>query len=572
MNFSKSRVLSTLLLCALAVAFSGVAEAQSCFTQVSGANMVRAEGLTEVVGGLRVLCRQPADVSDTNPFGGGVAPVSFKLALELNTRITNEINDSRVVSMRTVSAAATGTTPAVTANHYTDGGITLMARENTAAGAVDATGTVIPPASFGNGKLSDDGTMITWTLYSRDDPDTTDTEANVNLEVRGTDGGFTLNLSGIRANAAMLGNGEDVMANVLVNGTAVNAAPMKLADVSTGIELDIGAVTGLQCKKGVKGAKTEGGDAQTARVSIKEGFASGWMAMPSMADDDTTADVNEAMAAFADTFVVTVSNVPEGVKVSVPTAIELEADKEDGGVNEMLGSVAVDLVMCRTCGADNKGNVELSAAGTGQVRYKIRTMELDLGADDAVGGVDENADTPASSTVQDDLAEWVHVPVTFTWDAGAPDLGGAYVNVAFHPGSDHGGDTFMVGGAAVPRFTEDGVDAHVLTINDCMTTLFYPFVTSSSGYDTGIVVSNTSDGAGSCSATFSGAEESMDIGEIMPNMQSIFLVSNHMEDFSGYLEVVCDTESASGFAHVVDSSGLAGSQGYIAQCSGDGCK
>ena len=31
MNFSKSRVLSTLLLCALAVAFSGVAEAQQCF-------------------------------------------------------------------------------------------------------------------------------------------------------------------------------------------------------------------------------------------------------------------------------------------------------------------------------------------------------------------------------------------------------------------------------------------------------------------------------------------------------------------------------------------------------------
>ena len=559
MNFSKSRVLSTLLLCALAVAFSGVAEAQSCFTQVSGANMVRAEGLTEVVGGLRVLCRQPADVSDTNPFGGGVAPLSFKLALELNTRITNEITDSRVVQMRTVSSTGP---PVVTANHYTDGGITLMARENTAAGAVDATGTPIPATSFGDGKLSDDGTMITWTLYSRDDPDTTDTEANVNLEVRGTDGGFTLNLSGIRANAAMLGNGEDVMANVLVNGTAVNAAPLKLSDVSTGIELDLGAESGLQCNK----------SSVATRVSIKEGYASAWMAMPSMADDTNTGDVNEAMAAFADTFLVTVSHVPEGVKVSVPTAIELEMDQMDGGVNEMLGSVAVDLVMCRTCGTDSDGVVELSASGTGQFRYKIRTIEASDGPDETANTDDDIA---RSSTVQDDLAEWVHVPITFSWDAGAPDLGHAGVDVAFYPGSDHGGDTFMVGGAAVPRFSEHGVHGDVLTINDCMTTLFYPFVTSSSGYDTGIVISNTSSGAGSCMATFSGYEDSMDLGEVMPGMQSIFLVSDHMEDFSGYLEVACDIESASGFAHVVDSSGLAGSQGYIAQCSSvneDACK
>ena len=100
-----------------------------------------------------------------------------------------------------------------------------------------------------------------------------------------------------------------------------------------------------------------------------------------------------------------------------------------------------------------------------------------------------------------------------------------------------------------------------------MTILFYPFVTSKSGDNTGIVVSNTTDEAGSGSATYSGMgapEDSVNLGEIMPGMQSVFLVSEHAEDFSGYQMVNCDTVTGSGFAHVEDSSGLARSQGYIA--------
>ena len=429
------------LLAVLLLLGAGSAEAQQCFTQVSGANTVRAEGLTEAVGSVRVLCRHMPAGTTGSPFGGGLAPVKFTLAVELNTRITNTINNTRKVQMRTMSDS--DATPAVVANYYTDGGITLMAKQNSATGTeVTASPTAIAATMFGEGTLSADGTKITWTLYSRDDTTTTADEGttrDINL-TDATEGGFTLTISGIRANAAMVGSGEDVVANVLVGGTAANAAPLKLADVTSGIELDIGKVSGLQCKKGVKGAKTEGGDAQTARVSIKEGYASAWMANHSIADDAATADVDEAMMAYADSFVVTVSNVPEGVKVSVPAAINLEMDKDDGGVNEMLGSVALDLETCRTCGADSKGNVALSTSGAGQFRYTIRTTELDLGADDAVGGVDENADTPASTSVQDDLAEWVHVPITFTWDAGGADLGSVNVNVGFHPMSDHGGD------------------------------------------------------------------------------------------------------------------------------------
>ena len=548
---------------ALLLLGAGSADAQTCFAQVQDANTVRAEGLTEVVGKVRVLCRRPA-ATDTNPFVGAI-PTKFTVALELNTRITNTIvSSNRVVQPATMSA---GGPPVVTANPYTDGGITLVGQDLGTGGVIDAAGGPIDATAFGGGKLSSDGTTITWTLYTEDDDETAavdESERDINLDPgTAAEEGFLLTISGIRANAAMRGNGEDIEANVLIGGVAVNTSPMKLADVSTGITLDIGAKTGLQCNKST----------ETSRVTIKEGYATAWMAKPFArgADDNATpsGDAGETEA-YSDTFVLNISNVPEGVTVEVPTKVDLEADKKDGGVNEMLGSVAVDLVTGRTSGVSNAGVVSLSNTGAGQVRYKIRTID-EVDASDGPDGVADTDDdveaVAASSTVQDDLLEWVHVPITFKWNAGAPDLAAVDVNVGFHPMSDHGGDTFMRGGAAVPRFSEDGADAAaVLTIKDCMTTLFYPFVTSSSGYDTGIVVSNTSKVAGDCSATFSGAEDSMDLGEVMPGMQSIFLVSSHMEDFSGYLEVVCDLQSASGFAHVVDSSGLAGSQGYIAQC------
>ncbi|MYA79132.1 MAG: hypothetical protein F4X39_01190, partial [Acidobacteriia bacterium] len=73
--------------CSIAVALlllgAGSAEAQQCFTQVSGANTVRAEGLTEVVGNVRVLCRHTPVGTTDSPFGGGLAPVKFTLAVEL---------------------------------------------------------------------------------------------------------------------------------------------------------------------------------------------------------------------------------------------------------------------------------------------------------------------------------------------------------------------------------------------------------------------------------------------------------------------------------------------------------
>ena len=69
---------------------------------------------------------------------------------------------------------------------------------------------------------------------------------------------------GIRANASMVGDGEDIMATVMVGGTAVHSAPIKVADVTEGLIVKVDPVAeGLQC------ADT---DAAMATITIQEGF------------------------------------------------------------------------------------------------------------------------------------------------------------------------------------------------------------------------------------------------------------------------------------------------------------
>ena len=59
--------------------------------------------------------------------------------------------------------------------------------------------------------------------------------------------GFNLVISGIRANASMVGDGEDIMANVMIGDTVVNSAPLKVADVTEGLVVKADVAAGLQC-------------------------------------------------------------------------------------------------------------------------------------------------------------------------------------------------------------------------------------------------------------------------------------------------------------------------------------
>ena len=46
----------------------------------------------------------------------------------------------------------------------------------------------------------------------------------------------------------------------------------------------------------------------------------------------------------------------------------------------------------------------------------------------------------------------------------------------------------------------------MIEIEDCTTTLLFPFVTNQLGFNTGLVITNTSDGKGYCTIAYSGPD------------------------------------------------------------------
>ena len=79
MTKTHKAVLSTLAVLCLLFMGSGVAQAQECFAFQSGANTVRAEGITEAVGSIQLQCRDQG--------GFGVQPIGKEavISITLNT-------------------------------------------------------------------------------------------------------------------------------------------------------------------------------------------------------------------------------------------------------------------------------------------------------------------------------------------------------------------------------------------------------------------------------------------------------------------------------------------------------
>ena len=75
-------------------------------------------------------------------------------------------------------------------------------------------------------------------------------------------------------------------------------------------------------------------------------------------------------------------------------------------------------------------------------------------------------------TDPDKAKEWNELTITFTWEAGEPPLGMGSVTVSYHPVTD---DV-----TKIPRFAS-GPTNDVIEIEDCTTTLLFPFVTNQAG-------------------------------------------------------------------------------------------
>ena len=161
---------SLVMLVLFAVAGSGVAQAQTCQARAINAEVVRAEGITEMVGDIELQCRRAT--VDTGSFFDATIPDTLDITVQLNTNITNDLDDARVVIAKDGDEIAGPP-------GYQDGGILLDADQLNASFSFEAD-TTISAANFGDGELTEDGDAIEWTdiptsAGSDDDDEITDT-------------------------------------------------------------------------------------------------------------------------------------------------------------------------------------------------------------------------------------------------------------------------------------------------------------------------------------------------------------------------------------------------------------
>ena len=164
--------------------------------------------------------------------------------------------------------------------------------------------------------------------------------------------GETVTISGIMANAYMVGDGNDVTAEVRVNGVMIKHSPIKLADVTTGLDIEVTAATGLQCEAPQ--------DEVVATIMFTEGFSSAIRAVEGAADESD-----------ANALVLNFRGIPDGVTVTASLMGTGEAMEDDG-----TDLAPLNLVTGDDAGADEDGVVSLSSTGAGEVRYTFDTRYL----------------------------------------------------------------------------------------------------------------------------------------------------------------------------------------------------
>jgi len=169
----------------------------------------------------------------------------------------------------------------------------------------------------------------------------------------------------------------------------------------------------------------------------------------------------------------------------------------------------------------------------------------------------------------------------YTPNAGSnlPPPGTANVNLSYAPTATQGAFTVSAGSAAsssltIPRFADTSTAKAVLTINICQTLLLFPFVTNTSGFDTGIAIANTSTDpigtnavqAGTCTLYWYGSPTTPNtaVSSVASGTVYTTLASTAAPGFTGYMFAWCNFEFAHGFAFISDIGARNLAMGYLA--------
>ena len=480
----KSGIVMMSLLAAIVLS-SSVAYAQRCEARAATTNdggdsvavaTVRAEGMTEEIGGIELRCVPSEDT------GSLFAITEFTLSVTLNTPITSLMG----VAYEGALLSSTGTLGSVA---------TAIATE------------------FDDPNETDDGPMID----ADEDPSTVVWEelsgATLGLGVGGS--GFNVIITGIRANAYMVGDDGEISAQLTVNTQPVSPGAFDVSDVKTGLVVKVDDANVLQCETMEMGMAT---------ISITEGFATAF------------SDEADAAENHYDMVEVNFSGIPDGVTV-------------------MITHTATDQSPTGTQGAleDDPMKFTLTGEGDAPATGTMVEVEIDEDGDGDITYTVSDADSGATAMAQANM-----LMVNFSWEEDTMIADGM-VSVGWESATEGN-----------PQFA-DAAAVRVIGFDPCETSMRFPFVTNMYGYDTGIAFTNASNYAGACEIKFYGAETNpapMDTMEVPSWGSMTYGLSVIAMGFQGFLDVTCNFQNGHGFAFISNGFGSMGgptaAQGYLA--------
>jgi hypothetical protein len=288
------------------------------------------------------------------------------------------------------------------------------------------------------------------------------------------------------------------------------------------------------------------------------------------------------------------SNVPTGVRLWVSTinvanaANPISPSASLGAASNNVGQTSfVQLVSSETVSDGNAGTTgffpsvpSTDTSSTGSVPI----VEIPVAANGTATAVWEVLNTNPSAI--DSFKVAVYATYTANVAQNSPPAGTAQVNLSYAP-TPTAAFTAAAGAAAsstltIPRFVADSSAArNIFIVNICRTVLLYPYITNTSGYDTGVAISNTTTDpfgtgaqAGSCKLNwYQGTTNPPqgDTGNIASGTTWAGLASLLVPGFgsggpfgAGYMIAVCNFQFAHGFAVIQDLGGRNFGMSYLA--------
>ena len=512
----------------------------SCQATAGVPNIVRSEGVAELVGDLVLNC-----TGGTPTVSGAAIPLQ-NVQISINTNITSRIvdpttNASEALLLIDEPFPAAAYPPATPAVGQTVGQLACVANNNTNC-AITSTGPGIGAAGSYNGTaghynifqgFQSGANAIAWT--------------GVPIDAPGTAGTRVIRITNIRANAFQIAGGTTLIPTQISEIVAVNGSQTILVNQPSGGNVVGQLLPGLLQPPSINGglganSYTQCGSVNTyllsppppgsvttdsgVSVSVVEGFAYSFkpqsyaqiaavtgadylapgtpspQAIPGFAYksesgftagsfggsalkfpgtiDSTVSGTAIGIADSGTEFQFTVTGVSSGVTLYAPPYVYLSGPY---GAGTAVG-LAVLVNQNGTVGGAITGSTSIAVCKMGTTCTTPAPVPV-------TGSVLIYQIYYADPSVQETLTVPISVEYTSNTASNvpAPTTTPATIGVEFYPQSTV---PTASSSAQIPRFGPSGVPVSLFSISLCSCNLLFPFVTNTAGFDTGIAIANTS--------------------------------------------------------------------------------